>query len=517
MRKNSYDLVPYPTQSHPAAHVRRLEAVATLFGMQPRPLADCRVLELGCAAGLNLIPQSLELSQSDFVGVELSQRQVDQGQSIIATLGLDNIELRQGDLLDIDTSWGQFDYILAHGVYSWVPENVREKLLSICKKVLSPTGVAMVSYNVLPGWHCCGALREMMTYHVSKSAAPKEQISQARDIVRFMTEHFLADTAYGQVMRQELEFISNADDNYLYHEHLEDNNHPVYFHDFIEGAEADGLQFLADTDVASMFSMHLPAEARNALGALPLVKQQQYMDFLTNRKFRSTLLCHQGVPVTRNIGPEVLRKFQLSLSTRPEPFQPSFDSKKPLTFRLGRGQIATDSPLGMAVMEHLSKQWPRSITLDELHAASIQRLANLGKRDESFDHLSIDDTAQTMIEIFVSGFVNYSVHPPPVANLVSNRPLATPLARLQAAAGMSVTNQRHENLNLDEFSRFLVTLLDSQHDHKQLLKKIQAAVATGELTVPQDGQKHRRVDQAHLNSLLSNTLVGLCNISLLKA
>jgi methyltransferase-like protein len=430
---------------------------------------------------------------------------------------LDNIELRQADLLDVDASWGQFDYVLAHGVYSWVPENVREKLLSICQQVLSPNGVALVSHNVLPGWHCRGALRDMMIYHVAESTPPAEKISQARDIVRFMTEHCPNETAFGQVMRQELDFIAKADDNYLYHEHLEVNNHPVYFHDFIEGAEAVGLQFLGDTDLASMLSMHLSPEARNALGTLPLVKQQQYMDFLSNRQFRSTLLCHQSVALTRRIGPEVLRNFQFSLSARPDPFEPSFDSNVPLTFRIGRGQISTDSPLGMAVMEHLSKHWPRSITLYELHAASIQRLVSRGKRGESFDHLNVDDTARTLMEIFVTGFVNYSVHPPPIANLVSNRPLATPLARLQASAGMSVTNQRHENLNLDEFARFLVALLDSQHDHRQLLNKIQAAVDKGELTIPRNGQKHQRIDQAHLNSLISNTFTGLCNISLLKA
>ncbi len=514
MASNSYDRVPYPTQSHPAAHVRRLEAVATLFGMNPQPVSQCRVLELGCAAACNLIPQSMEFSQSEFVGVELSEQQVNHGQSIVATLGLDNIELRQADLLDVDASWGQFDYILAHGVYSWVPENVREKLLSICKKVLSPNGVVLVSHNVLPGWHFLGALRDMMLYHTSESADPEEQISQARDIIRLMTEHCPAETAYGQMMRRELDFISNADDKYLYHEHLEANNHPVYFHEFIEDAEADGLQFLADTDLASMLSMHLSAEARNALATFPLVKQQQYMDFLSNRQFRSTLLCHQGVALTRNIGPEVLRKFQLSLSTRPAPFKPSFDANEPLTFRIGRGQISTDSPLGMAVMEHLSNHWPRSITLDELHAASVQRLAIRGK---SFDHFTVDDTARTVMDIFATGFVNYSVHPPPIANQVSNRPLVTALARLQASSGMSVTNQRHENLSLDEFSRFLVALLDSQHDHRQLLEKIQTAVAKGELTIPQNGQKHQRLDQAHLNSLISNTLTGLCNISLLTA
>jgi tRNA G46 methylase TrmB len=94
MRLNPYDQLPYPTRSHPEAHIRKLEAISTLFGMHPKPVSDCRVLELGCAAGFNLIPQAMEFPQSDFVGVELSERQVDRGRSLVSTLGLDNIDLR---------------------------------------------------------------------------------------------------------------------------------------------------------------------------------------------------------------------------------------------------------------------------------------------------------------------------------------------------------------------------------------------------------------------------------------
>ena len=517
MSPNSYDQVPYAVQSHPAAHVRKLEAVATLFGMHPQPIPDCRVLELGCASASNLTPQAMELPQSEFVGVDLSERQVNQGQSIITTLGLDNIELRQADLLDIDASWGQFDYILCHGVYSWVPENVQEKIMAICKDNLSCNGVALVSHNVLPGWNFRGTIRDMMLYHVSKLERPEERISQARSMLRFMTENCSTDTAYGQVLREELDFISTADDQYFYHDHLEDHNHPIYFYEFVERAEAGGLQFLADTDLTTMLSMHLSAQARDALAGIPLVQQQQYMDFLRNRKFRTTLLCHQSVAVTRNLGPEDLRKFQLSLTSCPTPVKPSFDSNEPLTLHMRRGEISTGSPLAMAALEHLSNRWPRPITMDELHTASIQRLATVGHGGESWDHLNVDDTARTLMGVFAAGLLDYYVHPPTVANLVSKRPLATPLARLQASSGISVTNQRHENCNLDEFCCYLVALLDSQHDRALLFDKIQTAIAKGELTMPQNGQKFQRVDQAHLDGMIANTLTSLCKGSLLTA
>jgi methyltransferase-like protein len=515
MRPDSYDQFPYPSRSYPAAHVRKLEAVATLFGMHPQPVSNCRVLELGCATAWNLIPQSMDFPQSTFVGIEPSERQVTQGQSIIATLGLDNIELRQADLLDVDASWGQFDYILCHGVYSWVPEYVREKILGICKKALSPNGVALISYNVLPGWHFRGAIRDLMLFHTSRFDQPEERISQARAVLGFMTENCSADTAYGQMLREELDFVRNADDQYFYHEHLEMHNHATYFHQFVERAEAEGLQYLADTTVATMFLKSLVPEAKNALAN---VEQEQYMDFLRNRKFRSTLLCHQGVPLVRNIGPAALRNFHHFLTMRPEPFQASFDSKEPLSVRFDQGTISTSAPLAMAVVEHLSNQWPRSITIDELHTASVQRLATSGNYGESLDDLSVDDIAGTLMYIFAAGALDFYVHPPTIANLVSSRPLATPLARLQASSsGSTVTNQRHENVKLDEFSRYLLILLDSQHDLALLSDKVQTAIAKGELTMPQDRQHVQRVDQPNMDDLVSNALTALCHASLLIA
>ena len=123
------------------------------------------MLELGCASGDNLIPMALGLPNARFVGIDLSARQIEQGQRQVSALGLANIELRQYNIADVDASWGKFDYIICHGIYSWVPAPVRERLLAICRDNLAPNGVAYVSYNTLPGWHMRGMIRDMMIYH----------------------------------------------------------------------------------------------------------------------------------------------------------------------------------------------------------------------------------------------------------------------------------------------------------------------------------------------------------------
>jgi methyltransferase-like protein len=419
--------------------------------------------------------------------------------------------------MGIDASWGQFDYILCHGVYSWVPEQVREKILGICQQALSPNGVVMVSYNVLPGWKFRSVIREMMLYHASQIDEPSEQISQARAVLGFMAENCPADTLHSRMLQEEVEFVAKSDDQYFYHEHLEKDNHAVYFHEFIECAEADGLQYLSDSKVASMLLSALPPKMRHASGNAPLVRQHQYMDFLDNRKFRSTLLCHQGVAVNWNIGPELLRNFQLSLAVRSEPFEARFDSKEPLTVRIGSSMFTINSPVAMAVFEHLSNHWPRTITIDELHTASIQRLAASSSCGESFDHVSVDEIIGAVSNVFAAGVLDFCVHPAPISNLVSSRPSTTPLARLQASTGNTVTNLRHENVKLDEFTRYLVRLLDSHHDLDVLSDKIQTSLANGELALPQNLQQLDPVDSGNLGNLVGKALTGLCNASLLTS
>src|SRR5262249_49773642 len=126
LRTSSYDEMPYMHRAFPQTHPDRLATLAKLFGLTPPDLETCRVLELGCASGDNLIPMAVTLPNAQFVGLDFSERQIDEGQGIVEALQLANIELRHADITHIDQSWGNFDYIICHGIYSWVPEAVRE-------------------------------------------------------------------------------------------------------------------------------------------------------------------------------------------------------------------------------------------------------------------------------------------------------------------------------------------------------------------------------------------------------
>ena len=153
----AYDAVPYASHPFPQSAPENLEAIAHLFGLAACPPAQARVLELGCASGGNLIPLAARYPQLQAVGIDLSTVQVQQGQQDIARAGLGNVTLQNMNLEEVDASLGQFDYIICHGVYSWVPPAVQTAILRIASENLAPDGVAYISYNTYPGWkaRCC--------------------------------------------------------------------------------------------------------------------------------------------------------------------------------------------------------------------------------------------------------------------------------------------------------------------------------------------------------------------------
>ncbi len=161
-QESSYDELAYPGQPVPQSHLSRLAAVGLLFGMRPPAVDGCRVLELGCASGANLMPMADAYPQSTFVGIDYSRGQIDVGRETVSSLGLKNVTLERQDIARLDADLGEFDYIICHGVFSWVGHPLQETILDVCRARLAPQGIAYISYNAYPGWHLRKIIRQAM-------------------------------------------------------------------------------------------------------------------------------------------------------------------------------------------------------------------------------------------------------------------------------------------------------------------------------------------------------------------
>ncbi|MGH9903203.1 MAG: methyltransferase regulatory domain-containing protein, partial [Pyrinomonadaceae bacterium] len=385
---NSYDQILYPSFAVPQSHPDRLATLATLFGMEPAPVGRCRVLELGCGDGSNLLPLAAELPESQFLGIDLAARPIEIGRERARGAGLKNLTLRRLDLMDVADDLGRFDYVIAHGLYSWVPPAVQDRVLAVCRAHLAPRGVAFVSYNAYPGGHLRDMLREMMLFHTRHLDEPRQRIAQARALLKFLHEARREGDEYQMVLKKEVERVIKFSEDHLFHDDLEEFNLPVYFYQFVEHAGRHGLQYLAEADYYEMQDQSLPAEAVEKLRQLAddVVLREQYADFIKCRRFRQTLLCHRDVAVEREQRPEQVRRFWVASPARPARPAPDVKSSAPEKFvGLKGATIETDHPLAKAAVLHLGERWPMSVPFDELLAGVRERLGTGHGRDAAHD------------------------------------------------------------------------------------------------------------------------------------
>ncbi len=467
-----YDEVPYESHVYAQSHIDHLASLARVFGMSPPDPRHARVLEIGCAAGGNLIPLAMAYPHAQFLGIDLSRVEIDEGRALLTPMGLSNIELRHANVTEIDESWGQFDYILCHGVWSWVPTAVQEHIFEVCNRCLSPEGVAYLSYNVYPGWRVREMVRDMMLFHTAPFTTVKHKVDQARALLDFLCESHGADAThpYAVWIRSEADLLRRQPDHYLYHDHLSDQNQPVYFYEFIQRAMNHNLLYLGDAHFGSMLAMHMPPKAREFLVQIDdLVKAEQYMDFVRQRMFRTTYLVRESAPVSRSLDWSSMVTFEYAVRGELTLDGPVTDPASKATVTRETEHMSTEEPIMKAALSVMSAAWPRSIPFEALLAEA--RALSESQEDEATDRESLGGL---LLSCFASNMVEVWTGPAPVA-LRSERPEVFPWARVQIARGLSmVANLRHETVRLDPLMRSVLWLADGTRDRDALVLALDA-------------------------------------------
>jgi SAM-dependent methyltransferase len=442
--ENPYDAVPYVTFPRLKTHPDRLATVATLMGMSPAPVTGCRFLEIGCGDGSNLIPMAYALPGSRFVGIDLATEPIAAGQAMIGGLGLENILLATADLRNLGPDFGEFDYIVAHGVYSWVPPEVRDGLLRVSWERLAPGGVAFISYNAYPGRHLRQMMREMMLYHTRRAADGPSRIRGAREFLEMMLKGRLLSPAWGELADQEIKALLGHNDPALFHDDLADRNDPVYFREFAEHACRHGLQYLGEADTHEMFD---PRDTLAFLGD-DTIEREQYLDFLRLRRFRQTLLCHQNVQLDRAVGPERMDGFLFSA--------PAKVIEGGQIEGLHGVRITAVHEAVNRVTAALGEVYPLPVPFEELvpYAGSREALR------------------QILFGLMVGGFAELHVFDFPCADEVSRRPRVSRLARYQAVRSRYVTSACHHTVELDEITRAMLPLADGTRTQREIAKAL---------------------------------------------
>ena len=501
-----YDDLPYGSNPFAKSHPSRLAAVAHMFGLETPPVETARVLELGCASGGNLIPHAAFFPEARFVGVDIGKHQVAEGKARIERLGLSNVDIHRMSITDIDADLGEFDYIVSHGIYSWVPGPVREALLRVSRNNLSPKGVVYVSYNVLPGWRLNQPMRDACNLLIPNTLPPKTRVQMARELFAFFKEHSFDNGAFGTILRDFPDRIAEYSDDYIFHEYMEDTNFPTTFSDFMAQAEDNGLSYLGDAEAHMMFPDNFSPTLGQAIAERStgdVLTSEQMLDFLTGRAFRQTLLVpsERARDIVSNVRPERMEGLHFIGQALCE-LEVSGSAIK-LTLPDGRVMNSSEPAVGKA-MERMLARFPSTITLDEC-------AANMTPHQRGA-------VADALLRLTVSGMVTIS-SVPLISGRAGNRPLASALARGDTAAGLDRTaNRRHELVQVDPAGQVLIPALDGKTDRKALEKLLYDAAIADTIAFRQNGRAEK--DPARLREavrhLLPSILDGIASSGILE-
>lgn len=473
----SYDELPYDSLPLPETQPDVIAAVARLHGFEAPDPTRARILELGCAQGGNLIPLAWRWPACECIGIELSRVQAAAGADFIARLGLPNVRILHGDLAALPDDLGEFDYIIAHGVYSWVPPAVQQALLDACRRHLAPQGLAYVSFNVAAGW---GALAPLRAALLGRTDAALPAPARHRQALRVLDG--LAAEGSDAALEKEITYLRSASPSYLFHEYLAEFNEAIDFATFAARLDRHDLRYVGEVG-----PRRAVVELEDAWGLAPEGMAGRWrdaeaaLDAALGTRFRRALIARADAECAQPPQAERLASLAFCADLMSDE-EIDLDAPGEQVFVNPAGnRFAVAEPAMKAAVMALSMVYPRALTCAALLDAAREVMADCGAAGE-IDTMALQEALFSLV--MVHG-VMPTVWTGAAAGEPGARPAAHALARLQATLpGWVVSGARHVALDLDTAGRELLACLDGTRTQDALSVHMHASLRHAGLDLP---------------------------------
>jgi len=460
------DLYEYPSVPYGQTHPDRLATLAKLAGMSPAPVDNCRLLEVGCGEGANVISMAYTLPKSTFVGMDLGKLPIEKANALINGLGLKNVQCSSQNLLEFDPGDQKFDYVIAHGFYSWVPQIVRDKLMQVISKVLAPNGVAYISYNVYPGSYSGKRLRDFSLMHLEARRAanpgqfetPAEQIDETRNFLQLLKDNPPSEPAPARAdLFHEAGLVLDRPLALVYHDVLSDHWDPFTLQQFVAHASEYGMQFMDEAMPAEPDLPKVPEAIMKYIRAFcagDRILEQQYIDYMVARRFRRSLICRKEVALAGTDQTAAVEHMYAST-------------------KLAETKTDPDGSVTFSIPDLLTLTTPSAVVIGILRRLIATHPRRVAVKDFKTDD---EESNRNLYNLFARMYRGGSVElhtQPSKAGTPTGKPVASALARYQSGRQKALSNLTHQAIELkDENAAWFLNLLDGTRDHEALLEEL---------------------------------------------
>jgi hypothetical protein len=457
----AYDSVDYPSGVDAQLTPDHIRAVGLFHGWDAPDPATASVLEIGCYDGLNLIAVAAVYPRARCVGFDLAARGIEQGRLIARAAGVDNVELRHDDILEFPRAGEQFDYVVCHGVYSWVPQAVRDALPGLIAARLAPGGVAYLGYDALPG---CGAKYAIATYLqrlVGRIPEFDARLDATEQVIDTLARNHDATSQLKPQLEALRTMLRSLDRGYVFHDWLAPHYRPDWTREVAARSAAAGLRHVADVTFGDDASYDLDEDARRllALAGDDFVERADALAVLRGtRLFRTDLLVRADAPPAPL--PDAMHRISYTFLGNRVPSEPSDAGAS--RFDVGENLLVTADPTLAAILDALEAAAPGELGFDAL------------RRTTGAEPPELEATLRGLV---LRSVLQVHSTPQPFTLTPGERPLAGRLIRAMLNMGDQAVSLRHRRVVAgDKPARLLMALCDGTRTVPDLAQFMQDAL-----------------------------------------
>jgi SAM-dependent methyltransferase len=459
--ESSYDDIPYNPMTFPMTGPEYLSAVGRLFGIDTAYAQNAKILDIGCAQGLNPMSFAYYNPTANVVGIDMSQKQIEQGRALAKELGIQNVRLLHGDIASPDDplKGEKFDFIVCHGVFNWVPPSVSHAILEYIRNHLSKNGIAYISYNAMPGWHRMLPLRSAIQHNAKHYDGWRNKIQATLDYVDALAENNVKNSIQ-QTALQMKDRMKTMQPSYIFHEYIEGDNHPLLLSEFSDMANEHGLKYLCDAHLRNSFVVNAQQKLNEIIQKGPKddrVYMEQAFDFINDCQFKCSLIIHEEQEINHQLSNQNLRDLYFRVEK-----QPKAEDLHDLSFgdqwNYPSFGLSLNHRLHAFVMEHILRAFPHNISLTDIEALiKAQNVTPSADPDDPYQILGI------LRECTLKGVLQISTKAAaPITQEELQRPTISDFNRLLVNRVGFMVNPYHRMVGADQSVRLVSQFCDGR-------------------------------------------------------